>query len=170
RLQNLRARFGVFAVLGNHDWWFDGQRVTAAIKAANIRVLENEAVPLAPDKPTVWLAGLADLWTRPQAIERTVGQVPPGAYTIALTHNPDIFPHVPTSVGLTLAGHTHGGQVNLPLLGRLVVPSDFGQRYARGRVSENGHDLYVTSGVGTSIMPIRFDVPPEICLLTLRAK
>ena len=69
---------------------------------------------------------------------------------------------------LTLAGHTHGGQVDIPLLGRRVVPSRFGARYAAGEVVEDGRMLFVTTGVGTSIMPVRFRVPPEIALLTLR--
>jgi predicted MPP superfamily phosphohydrolase len=69
---------------------------------------------------------------------------------------------------LTLAGHTHGGQVDLPLLGRRVVPSRFGSRYAAGHIVEGGRHLFVTTGVGTSIVPVRFGVPPEIALLTLR--
>lgn len=170
-LEKLHAPLGVYAVLGNHDWWYNGPRVIAALKNANITVLENEAAPLAQKNgQSVWLAGLADLWTRPQAIETTLRHIPPDAYVIALTHNPDVFPDVPPSVGLTLAGHTHGGQVKLPLLGTLVVPSNYGQRYARGRITENQHDLFVTSGVGSSIMPIRFRVPPEIGVLTLQAK
>jgi predicted MPP superfamily phosphohydrolase len=84
-----------------------------------------------------------------------------------LTHNPDIFPQMPSRVSLTLAGHTHGGQVNLPLLGRLVVPSKFKQRYAYGLVEENGKKLFVTEGIGTSIIPVRFRSAPEIALLTI---
>jgi predicted MPP superfamily phosphohydrolase len=84
-----------------------------------------------------------------------------------LTHNPDVFPEIPDRISLTLAGHTHGGQVNLPIIGRLVVPSQFGQRYAYGLVEENGRKLFVTSGIGTSILPVRFRVPPEVALLTL---
>jgi hypothetical protein len=74
---------------------------------------------------------------------------------------------VPRRVLLTVAGHTHGGQVNLPIVGRLIVPSRFGQRYAIGHVSEDGRDLFVTPGIGTSIVPVRFRVPPEISLLTV---
>jgi predicted MPP superfamily phosphohydrolase len=73
-------------------------------------------------------------------------------------------------VGLTLAGHTHGGQVNLPIVGRLVVPSEFGQRYACGHVIEEGRHLFVSSGIGTSIMPVRFGVPPEVVIITLTAE
>ena len=74
---------------------------------------------------------------------------------------------MPARVLLTLAGHTHGGQVNLPVLGRLIVPSRYGERYAIGHVHENGRDLFVTPGIGTSIVPVRFRVPPEISLITV---
>jgi predicted MPP superfamily phosphohydrolase len=68
---------------------------------------------------------------------------------------------------LTLAGHTHGGQVNLPIVGRLIVPSEWGERFAIGHVREDGRDLFVTAGIGTSILPVRFGVPPEISVLTV---
>ncbi len=86
---------------------------------------------------------------------------------ILLTHNPDAFPSVPDRVSLTLAGHTHGGQVNFPIVGRLQVPSRFGERYAAGHVLENGRELFVTTGLGMSILPVRFRVPPTIDVLTL---
>src|SRR5437867_6614445 len=86
---------------------------------------------------------------------------------LVLMHNPDLFPEVPERVSLTLAGHTHGGQVDLPIAGRLIVPSRFGQRYAYGLVEENGKKLIVTGGIGTSILPVRFRVPPEVVILTL---
>ena len=85
---------------------------------------------------------------------------------ILLTHNPDVFPSVPARFQLTLAGHTHGGQVALPLLGPLIVPSNFGSRYARGYIVEKDRSLFVTTGIGTSVMPVRFLVPPEISVLT----
>jgi predicted MPP superfamily phosphohydrolase len=110
------------------------------------------------------------LWTRPQLIAETIAKVPQGKPTIALTHNPDIFPRIPRSVPLLLAGHTHGGQVNLPLIGRPIEPSVFGQRYAAGHVFENDHHLFVTTGIGTSILPVRFRVPPEIVMLTLKSQ
>ena len=84
-----------------------------------------------------------------------------------MTHNPDVFPDVPARVALTLAGHTHGGQVRFPFVGAPVVPSRFGPRYAQGLVTEGGRHLFVTSGLGTSIFPVRFRVPPEIALLRL---
>lgn len=166
-LRGLRAPLGAYAVLGNHDWWFDGARVTQALTDAGVRVLENDVARIEQGGRTLWLAGLADLWTRRPDIEGTLRKVTDDAPVVALTHNPDLFPEVPARVALTLAGHTHGGQVNLPLVGRPVVPSRYGQRYAQGHVAEGGRDLYVSSGVGTSIIPVRFRVPPEVVILTL---
>ncbi|HEX8141909.1 MAG TPA: metallophosphoesterase [Pyrinomonadaceae bacterium] len=168
-LKNLRARDGVFAVLGNHDWWYDGERIKGALSSAGIRMLENEVAQIERDGRSIWIAGLADLWTRPQQINATLGKVKGQATIIALTHNPDIFPDIPPSVALTLAGHTHGGQVNLPLIGRRIVPSQYKERYAIGHIIENGHHLYVTPGIGTSILPVRFRVPPEISVITINS-
>jgi predicted MPP superfamily phosphohydrolase len=166
-LASLHPPLGVFAVLGNHDWWFDGARVRDALRAADIVVLENEAVPVTRDGEVLWLVGLADLWTRWPDVAGALRGVPDGAPAIVLSHNPDVFPEVPSRVALTLAGHTHGGQVLLPLIGRPVVPSRYGQRYAAGHVVEDGRHLFVTTGIGTSIIPIRLGVPPEIVVLTI---
>ena len=166
-LKGLRAREGVFAVLGNHDWYYDGEHVMRALNSAGIRVRENDVAQIERDGQSIWIAGLADYWTRPQQITTTLRKMPVQATIIVLTHNPDIFPRIPSSVPLTLAGHTHGGQVNLPLLGRRVVPSEFNQQYAIGHIEENGHHLYVTPGIGTSILPVRFRVPPEITVITV---
>ena len=166
-MKNLRAPLGVYTVLGNHDWWYNGGKVRRAFEDNGIPVLDDEVAEIKWRDKSFWLAGLADLWTRPQHISETVAKVPPGATVIALTHNPDIFPNLPRSVPLLLAAHTHGGQVNLPLIGTPIVPSRFGPKYTRGHVFENDHHMYVTSGIGTSIMPIRFRVTPEIVILTI---
>ena len=167
-LARLRAPLGTVAVLGNHDWWNDGKRVRSALEREGIVVLENQALPLMRQGGRFFIAGLADQMTRRIALEQTLGQVPSGEPILVLAHEPDIFPQIDARVSLTLAGHTHGGQVWLPLVGRLVVPSEYGQRYAAGHVVEDGRHLFVTTGVGTSIWPIRFGVPPEVVLLTLR--
>ncbi|HLY61878.1 MAG TPA: metallophosphoesterase [Terriglobia bacterium] len=167
-LKDLRAPLGVVSVLGNHDWWFNGARVTKALRAAGIVVLENEAYRIQFNGKPFWIAGVADLMTRKPDIMGTVRQVNNDDPIILITHNPDIFPQVPSRVSLTIAGHTHGGQVNFPLFGRLIVPSYFGQKYAIGHVVEQGRHLFVSSGIGTSMLPVRFRVPPEIVVLTLQ--
>ena len=122
------------------------------------------------DRSEFWLVGLADAWTGEPEIKETLAKVPTGAATIAITHNPDLFPQLPDKTLLLLAAHTHGGQVNLPFVGRLVVPSNYDQRYAAGLVRENGKTLFVTTGIGTSIFPVRFRVPPEIVILTINSQ
>ena len=87
---------------------------------------------------------------------------------IVLSHDPDLFPRIPDRVALTLSGHTHGGQVAIPVIRRPLMPSHYGERYARGHIVEHGRHLLVTSGVGTSGLPIRFLAPPEVLNLTLR--
>jgi uncharacterized protein len=169
-LKDLHAPLGVYSVLGNHDWWYNGVKVRRALEANGIKVLENEVAQIDVRGTRLWLVGLADLWTRPQLIDATIAPVPQDAPLIALTHNPDIFPQVPSRVNLLLAGHTHGGQVRLPLIGSVVESSRYGERYEAGHVVENGHDLFVTTGIGTSIVPVRFGVPPEIVLLVVKSR
>lgn len=168
-LKDLHAPLGVFAVLGNHDWWLDGLRVQRALEAVGIRVLENDVQEVRRDGQSIWLAGVGDVWTGHAEIQSTLRKIPERQNIIVLTHNPDIFPELPATVSLTLAGHTHGGQVNLPLLGRLQVPSRFGQRYAAGLIKEGSKQLFVTTGVGSSLIPVRFRVPPEIAILKINA-
>ena len=167
QLKSFHAPLGVYSVLGNHDWWYNGRKVRLALEQNGLRVLDDEVVEVQFRGTTFWLAGLADLWTRPQRVEQTIAKIPEGQTIIALTHNPDIFPRLPERVKLLLAGHTHGGQVRLPLIGTVVQASDYGERYVRGHVVEDGRHLFVTTGIGTSIVPVRFGVPPEIVLLTL---
>ena len=171
RLAALMAPLGVFAVLGNHDWWNDGERTRRALAARGITVLEESARRLERAGTPFYVAGLADQLTRPSNPRAVLAALPADAPVLLLVHEPDVFETFPReglSPTLTLAGHTHGGQVLLPLLGRRVVPSRFGERYAYGHVIEGERHLFVTSGVGTSIFPVRFLVPPEIALLTLR--
>jgi Predicted phosphohydrolases len=168
-LSKLRASKGKFAVLGNHDWWLDGPRVAAALSSAGVTMLENTSTKLTINGQPLWLAGVSDYVASQPDLKSALRGIPEDQPVLLLSHNPDIFPDVPQRVSLTVAGHTHGGQVNLPFLGRLVVPSAFGERFAAGHVVENGRHLYVSTGTGTSILPVRFRVPPEWGLLTLRS-
>ena len=168
-LSQLAAPLGVYAVLGNHDWWLDGPRVRRALEAAGIVVLENEAVPVPADAPRFWLAGMADDMTRTPLAEATVAQAPPDMPVIAMAHDPVTFLDMPGRVALTLAGHTHGGQLFVPFYGAPIIPGRGPRRFAYGHIREDGNDLYVTAGIGTSILPIRLNMPPEIAVITLRA-
>ena len=164
-LKGLEAPLGVFAVLGNHDHWYGAEPVRGAFESAGIRVLENEVLRLQGEGFDFWLVGIGDLWESHPDVDTILEGLPEGVASIALTHNPDLFPRIPDRVDLTLAGHTHGGQVDFPLWGTPIVPSRFGSRYARGHVVEGGRHLFVTSGLGTSLLPVRFRVPPEVALV-----
>jgi predicted MPP superfamily phosphohydrolase len=167
-LKNLKAPLGVYAILGNHDWYYSGPKVRSALEQVGIPVLEDEVAEVKWRNTSFWLIGLADLWTRPQHVLDTVAKVPTGVPAIALTHNPDVFTQLPPSVPLMLAAHTHGGQVKLPIIETPIVPSYYGPRFTAGHIFEEGHHLFVTTGIGTSLLPVRFRVPPEIVILTVK--
>lgn len=162
----LRPSLGVLAVLGNHDWNVGGERIGRALADTGIAVLENDARQVAPE---LWVAGVADLRRRDPDVAQALEDVPAGAAVVMLSHDPDVFPRVPARVALTLSGHTHGGQIALPLLRRPFIPSRFGERFVSGHIVEGGRHLYVTSGVGTAGVPVRLRRPPEVVVLRLRS-
>lgn len=167
-LARLSARLGTFAVLGNEDHNSGGPLLTAALAEAGVRLVDGRHISVLDEERGIRLrvAGVADLWTRRPDLSRALAGIGAGPL-IVLTHNPDVFARLPRERPplLMLAGHTHGGQVRLPLVGRPVVSSRYGERYARGHVREGNRDLFVSSGIGTSLLPVRFGVPPEISLL-----
>jgi uncharacterized protein len=167
-LARIRAPLGSFAVLGNHDWRTGGEIIRGALREAGIAVLENEARRLRSARVPLWIAGLADATERTPDVAGTLQAVPEDAALIVLSHDPDLFPSIPARAALTLSGHTHGGQVDIPVVRKHVIPSLFGDRYAAGHVAEGDRHLFVTRGVGTSGWPIRFRARPEVVLLTLR--
>ena len=186
-LSRLDAPLGVHAILGNHDWWSDEQAqrlghgpvfARVALEKAGIPVMENDVVRLSVGGASFWLAGLADQiallhegqpgrrMTGLDDLPGTLARADDDAPVILLAHEPDIFVNVPPRVALTLSGHTHGGQVRI--LGYSpVVPSKFGNRFAYGHVVEDGRHLIVSGGLGCSIAPVRFGMPPEINLVEL---
>jgi hypothetical protein len=180
-LGGLHARLGVYAVLGNHDGWFSDNAVARELKRVGITVLQNEVTTVEVNGKPLRLLGLKDhlklgpRWNEISADTKQLlgdgqGQI------ILLEHSPDILPRVTgdlsisSDLRLILAAHTHGGQVWLPLIGAPIVPSSYGQKYLAGHIRENGIDMFVTTGIGTSVLPFRFLVPPEIAVLTLRAE
>lgn len=167
----LRAPLGVYGVLGNHDSNFDDAAIAAAMARAGVPALENRAVRVDRPGAPFWIAGLADMHSprTPPLPRAALRDVPAGEPSVVITHWPDPFVDVPQDVALTLAGHTHCGQVDLPLLGRLVHASPASERWGCGLYDEGGRKLFVTGGVGVSILPVRFRAPPEIVVVTLRA-
>ena len=167
-LGRLQAPLGVYAVLGNHDWRVGGARVARALAAAGIEVLDNAVRRLPRAAGDCWLLGIGDATLGADRLAATLGEVTDDAPALVMTHSPDLFPEVPARIALSVAGHTHGGQVRLPFLGALYVPSRYGLRYAYGHLIEDGRHLFVTRGVGHSVLPVRFLCPPEIVVITLR--
>jgi predicted MPP superfamily phosphohydrolase len=177
-LGGLKAPLGVYAIMGNHDWWTDNWKVRDGLTRVGIPVLENRALKIDKDGRRFWLAGLGDqialhvpggyrgVDDLPGTLAQTSGDSDP---VILLAHEPDIFVRVPDRVAVTLSGHTHGGQICLPLIGRPVIPSRYGQRFAYGHIVEGGRNLVVSSGLGMTAVPMRFNVPPEIALVTVGA-
>src|ERR1700688_80837 len=177
-LGRLKARLGVYAILGNHDWWYDIKGVRAALAAVHMRVLENDAVLLGDRGRRFWLAGLGDQiahWLGPNKfrgeddLPGTLKRITTDDPVILLAHEPDIFTHVPPRVALTLAGHTHGGQIVLPFSPALWTPSEYGARFAYGHIVEQDRHMIVSGGLGCSKVPLRLGVPPEIVRVRLGA-
>jgi uncharacterized protein len=181
----LKAPLGVYSVLGNHDWWHgalpdmpaDGaEGVRRALRSAGINVLENNAVRLTKNGQPFWVAGLGDQIGEPKAyrsfrslddLAGTLAQIKDPAPVILLAHEPIIFERVPDRVSLTLCGHTHGGQINLPILSQRVM-----RRYHRfdlvyGHIVQRDRHLIISAGLGTSYAPVRFMRPPEVVELTV---
>jgi len=174
----LRPPLGVWAILGNHDWWYDVTGVRRALVDVGIPVLENRAVMLGEGARRFWLAGLGDqlahrlgrkLFRGEDDLPGTLAQVTTADPVILLAHEPDIFPHVPDRVSLTLCGHTHGGQIRIPLIWPALVPSQYGARYAYGHIVERGRHMIVSGGLGTAVAPVRLGVPPEIVHIEIAA-
>ena len=171
-LGGVRAPLGRIAVLGNHDWWYDGPAVEKLLSRSGLFPLENQTVRITRPTGAFWVSGVADAYsqrTRP-SVEAALAGVASGEPVILLSHFPDIFETVPGRVALTLAGHSHCGQVNLPFVGRPITPSPGSARWPCGLYEVGGRQLYVTGGLGVSILPLRFRAPPEIVIVTLRAR
>lgn len=181
-LKNLRANLGVYAVLGNHDGWHGDQKIRTELTRAGITVLENEIKTVEKNGVKFRLLGLKDhlklnsWYTFDAEIRSVVSQHEQAGDIIVLEHSPDIFEvlaHHQTlgrEMKLMIAGHTHGGQVWLPVVGTPIVPSSYGQKYSYGHRREHEMDIFVTTGIGTSILPFRFMMSPEVAVLTINAE
>jgi predicted MPP superfamily phosphohydrolase len=181
-LAGLKAKYGVIVVMGNHDDWYSNGEVTSELRAIGYTVLDNQIVTINVNGKPIRILGLRDQlhignWKSytddlKQIIAKNNGTGP----IVALEHSPDVLPiitgelSISPDLKLMLAAHTHGGQVWLPIIGTPIVPSSYGQKYSYGHKQENGVDMFVTSGVGTSILPFRFMMPPEIAVLTITPK
>ena len=169
-LRQLRAPHGVFAVQGNWEYWsrLEGENLRRHFAGVGVRLLINERVDVEVNGQKLSVLGL-DYPSSADQLRRLQAQADPGRFNLLLSHVP-AFPHeqLERSIGLVLCGHTHGGQVRLPLLPPLYLPR-FSGRFVAGlyRVGPHQTPLYVNRGIGTSVLPVRFNCRPEITVVEL---
>ncbi|TAM80655.1 MAG: metallophosphoesterase [Acidobacteria bacterium] len=169
-LGRLRARLGVFAVLGNHDFQVDADEITRALKAHHIHVLRNSHFALDSGRDRLWLVGVDDLWWSADDLDAGMRHIPSHDPKILLCHNPaGIHMAAEQHIDLVLSGHTHGGQVRLPVVGGLYTRSKLGKKFIAGWNRLDGTQIYVSRGIGKVLVPLRVGCPPEIACLNLRA-
>ena len=166
-LQGFSARHGVYAIIGNHDWYHNEQKVRRELERVGIRVLNNEVARIEADGRAVQLWGIEDLWKNRRVPSEPFESLAEKRNVIALTHNPDSLLSAPHGFSIMFAGHSHGGQINFPIFGPFAPFND--PRFMDGHAAVDGKHVYVTSGVGTSVIPLRWRVPPEIAVITLHA-
>jgi hypothetical protein len=170
----LEAKDGVFCSMGNHDY-FDGEGLVALIRGKGLKMLRNEGLTLSRGSAKLYLAAIDDTWTRRADIDKALAARPKDEAgrrlpTVMLSHDPDRFPEiVERGVDLVLSGHTHGGQIAWPFLGRWINASKLAHRFHIGLYRDGEASLYVHPGLGTTGPPIRLGVAPAVVMLTLRA-
>ncbi|MEW5721627.1 MAG: metallophosphoesterase [Thermodesulfobacteriota bacterium] len=173
-LARLEAPLGLYGVLGNHDFWSgprEAEAITRGLAGIGVRMLRNEAVQVKAGRP-LFLSGVDDYWSDSYKLSSAVKPVPAEACHILLSHNPDVNEdagNVDQEIDLIISGHTHGGQIVLPLIGAPYLPSSFGQKYRQGLVRDGRRQTYVSRGLGLFFAPIRLNCPPDVSLLTLKS-
>ncbi len=181
-LKGLKAKYGVVAVLGNHDVLDDEKGIGDELRRIGYKVLENEIVSIEKNGQKLRILGLKDIMKMQtwNGSIKDINDILRGSEQtgdiIVLEHNPDMLPVItagapnPGELKLILNAHTHGGQIWFPIIGSPIIPSSYGQQFAFGHTKENNVDVFITTGIGTSILPFRFLVPPEIAVLTIYDK
>lgn len=175
-IRELKATYGVYSVLGNHDFWEDAELIQKGLKDCGFNICDNQSYWIHEGKDSLKIGGVGDLWEDQQLLENTIDDVDESDFCILLSHNPDYIEEIETNkVDLMLSGHTHGGQVTLLGLYAPVMPAlwkphlpQTGQKYRYGWKKKDNISLYVTSGVGMGNFPFRFFAPPEIVEIVLK--
>lgn len=166
-LRQMAATHGLWAVLGNHDYNSDPQIVTGLLRDEKIQVLIDQSVPIERNGARFWLAGVNDVLSGTASLSSALQGIPADEPVVLMAHEPDYADYVSRyAVDLQLSGHTHGGQVRLPFLPPLYLP-ELARKYIWGRYQIGPLALYTNPGIGTVGVPVRFNCPPEITLLTL---
>ena len=188
-LGKVKSKYGFYTSLGNHDGWYNANEVAQALEENEIKVLSNKNTAINIQGQKIYIAGIEDMMTGKPDIYKALDGIEineEGRYknpVIMLSHTPDMFPKMPTDVTLTLAGHTHGGQIRIPFLGAIFTASKYGEKYVKGWKQEKDGEninidtakpitlqkdistLFVTRGIGVSILLFRFNCPPEINII-----
>lgn len=154
-----RINAPVVTVLGNHDGWYNKEKVAQCLSNIGFTVLLNSNTKIGE----LYVAGVEDLQTSIPNIQQALSET--NSPRILLTHSPDIYYDVKENVDLILAGHTHGGQVYIPLIGAPIIPSKYGSKFAKRVIKETQNKMIITKGIGTSILPLRFCSVPEIVVI-----
>lgn len=163
-LSGLKHTKGIFAVLGNHDYWADGSDdLAATLSRAGIHVFKNGNMNLGKN---VWLIGIDDSWAGSPDIPEAFRGVPDHAVRIVISHSPKIFPNIRDMNVFAMVGHTHGGQYNIPLVPRKLLPGLLGWEYIKGWYRQGNSSMYINRGIGMVAARIRFLCRPEITLFT----
>jgi predicted MPP superfamily phosphohydrolase len=166
----LRAKVGVFASMGNHDYFGEGEPLISLLRDRGVRVLRNDGVRVERDGAVLWLAAIDDTWTRRDDLALALRDRPSGATTVLLAHDPARFDQAAEAgVELVLSGHTHGGQIAVPFLSRALGLANLAHRYRVGFYTRDRSTLHVSPGLGTTGPPLRIGVAPEVTILVLRS-
>lgn len=169
----LKAPMGIYAVLGNHDFWSGSEAIQTIMpefeRHLGVTWLRNRHVVLEKGKDQLALLGVDDYWETSCSLENAYKGLDQEKVKILLSHNPDINEAVYPSmkIDLILSGHTHGGQVVMPFIGMPFLPSPFGQKYRQGLIRDSNRQTYVTRGIGHLVAPVRYNCPPEVTLIKL---
>ena len=165
-LAQLKAEFGVHACLGNHDHWTDPELVTHLFRGEGINVLVNQGFRLEARGSSFWLAGVDDHMAGKTDVPAALRGSYPDEMKLLLAHNPIIFREAARwGIDLTFSGHTHGGQIKLRDEDKRLLPR---RKLSSGLHRRRESQIYITRGIGTVVVPMRFQCPPEISLLELR--
>lgn len=172
-LSGFEAPMGIYGVLGNHDFW-SGKKTIDIIcdkftRAMGVTWLRNSHVKLEKDGASIDLLGVDDYWSHSYSLAKAYHGLDTDTVKILLSHNPDVNEDIipQMRIDLVLSGHTHGGQIVMPVIGAPYIPSKFGQKYREGLVRDGARQTYVNRGIGHLLAPVRFNCPPEATIITL---
>ena len=168
-LSKVRAKYGKYSILGNHDVYCGVNKIRDLLSMADIRLLVNSNDKINTPYGDIYIAGIADPVTSSYAYKPTLSGIPDGAPIIFLSHSPGVMREIPDRVSVTFSGHTHGGQICLPFYGAITSNCALPRRYASGLAELYGKVLYTNRGLGTSRIPLRFFCPPEITVVRLES-